>query len=83
MEDKIKQVLFIITQSEVGGAQRFLLNLTPQLNPDKYEVLVAVGSDGDGEFLKFLDKEKISHVALPNLKRDISPWRDLDRKSVV
>ena len=76
MEDKIKQVLFIVTQSEMGGAQKFLLNLTSQLNPDKYEILVAVGSDGDGEFLKFLDKEKISHVILSNLKKNISPWHD-------
>ncbi|MBI2057502.1 MAG: glycosyltransferase family 4 protein [Candidatus Yanofskybacteria bacterium] len=71
-----KRVLFIITQSEMGGAQRFLLNLTSRLNPDKYEILIAVGSDGNGEFLKSLSIEKINHVALPNLKRDISPWHD-------
>ncbi|MBI2676581.1 MAG: glycosyltransferase family 4 protein [Candidatus Yanofskybacteria bacterium] len=76
MEDKIKRVLFIITQSEMGGAQRFLLNLTSQLNQDKYEILIAVGSDGNGEFLKYLDREKINRITLPNLKRNISPWHD-------
>ncbi len=76
MEDKIKRVLFIITQSEMGGAQRFLLNLTSRLNPDKYKILVAVGSDGNGDFLGSLDKERIPHITLLNLKRDISPWHD-------
>lgn len=44
MDRKIK-VLFVITQSEIGGAQRFFLELLPRLNPEKYEIAIAVGSD--------------------------------------
>lgn len=42
-EGKIRRVLFIITQSEPGGAQRFLHTLVAQLNKNKYEALVVAG----------------------------------------
>ena len=72
-----KRVLFVITQSELGGAQRFLLNLVCRLEPTKYKLLVAVGSDGDGEFTKELKKNGIPVHNLKSLKRAISPKHDL------
>src|SRR3989344_6802532 len=38
-----KKILFIITKSEMGGAQRFLYELVTHLDPEKYDVSVAAG----------------------------------------
>jgi len=65
-----KRVLFIITQSELGGAQRFLSNLTSHLNKDAYEFLVAVGSSGNGDFLRVLKAGGIPYQILKFLKRE-------------
>jgi len=48
-----KKILYIITQSEFGGAQRYLLELINHLNPEKYDITVAAGPGGD-----FLDRIK-------------------------
>lgn len=70
--DLKKKVLFIITQSELGGAQRFLSNLVSHLNRDIYELLVAVGSDGNGDFLRVLKAGGIPCQTLKFLKREPS-----------
>src|SRR3989338_10924285 len=72
-----KRVLFIITQSEMGGAQRFVFEVVSRLNKEKYSVLVAVGSDGGGEFLKQLDSVGVQHRTINSLKRNINPIHDL------
>ncbi|HEY4475014.1 MAG TPA: glycosyltransferase family 4 protein [Candidatus Paceibacterota bacterium] len=65
-----KKVLFIITQSELGGAQRFLSNLISHLDREIYEFMVAVGSSGNGDFLRVLNAGGISHQTLRFLKRE-------------
>ncbi len=72
-----KKVLFVITQSEWGGAQRFLYNIVTYLDPEKYEILVATGSDGGGQFLKALKKRRIETQVIASLKRSINPFYDL------
>lgn len=68
--DLKKRVLFVITQSELGGAQKFLSNLIPHLDQGVYEILVAVGSDGNGDFLRVLKAEGIPCQMLKFLKRE-------------
>jgi len=65
-----KRILFLITQSELGGAQRFLFNLTSHLDKDTYELLVAVGSSGNGDFLRVLKAGGIPCQTLKFLKRE-------------
>ncbi len=65
-----KRVLFVITQSELGGAQRFLSNLASHLDRDTYEFLVAVGSSGNGDFLRVLKAGGIPYQTLKFLKRE-------------
>ena len=87
MEDKIKRVLFIITQSEMGGAQRFLCTLIPNLNKDKYEIMVAAGPKDEVKSLKLkvksyplleiLGKENVATYRLKYLTREINPWKDI------
>ncbi len=74
---KKKKVLYLITQSELGGAQRYILDLARNLKID-YEVSVAFGEQGeDGELAKELKLNKISYFSLSHLKRNISPFHDL------
>ena len=68
--DLKKRVLFVITQSELGGAQRFLSNLISHLDRDIYEFLVAVGSSGNGDFLRVLKARGIPCQTLKFLKRE-------------
>lgn len=71
-----KRVLFVITQSELGGAQRFLCEFMPRLDRNKYEILVAAGKDGDGEFLGILRDMGVSALPLRFLRRKIGLYGD-------
>lgn len=66
----------MITQSELGGAQRFLSNFISHLDRDIYEFQVAVGSDGNGDFLRILNTGGIPHQSLRFLKREPSLLSD-------
>jgi glycosyltransferase involved in cell wall biosynthesis len=72
----MKKILYLITQSDFGGAQFYVYNLAQGLKND-YKVIVAGGEQGyDGELAKKLNKENIKYLYLKNLKRAINPWRD-------
>ncbi len=72
-----KRVLFVITQSELGGAQRFLINFAKNLNKEKYELAVALGEDGGSEIIPFLKKDEVPVIKLKHARRIISPFQDL------
>jgi len=82
------RVLFIITQSETGGAQRFLHTLVSHLDRIKYEMLVAAGPVelGDGnkelgiknyELLNRLGSGGVKTIQLKHLQREIKLFSDL------
>lgn len=64
----MKKILFLITQSEMGGAQRFLLTFLKHLDRTKFLASVAAG---EGSELP------IPVTILPSLKRKISFVSDL------
>ncbi|HCX45131.1 TPA: hypothetical protein DGT35_00850 [Patescibacteria group bacterium] len=68
------KILFIITQSELGGAQRWVFDTSTNLDSKKYQVTVA---SQPGPLLNKLQKNKIKTHRLNNLIRSISPIRDL------
>ena len=71
------RVLFIITQSEFGGAQRFLFNFIGSLDKDQYDVSVATGATGDRSLTKALNESYgISPYSLDRLHRDGTLWQD-------
>src|SRR3989338_2146712 len=72
-----KRVLFVITQSEFGGAQRFLYNLLSHLDKSRHEILVATGADGGGELFKLMGSLGIRANELVHLKRNMSPIKDI------
>src|SRR3989344_7478766 len=70
-----KKVLFVITQSEMGGAQRFFLELLPRLDSQKYEISVAVGKEDqkdESEFVEALKSHNFKVFRLNRLRREVS-----------
>ena len=78
-----KKVLFVITQSEPGGAQRFILNTVSHLEKDKYEILVAIGNTDNGDLFRALHDigiptHRLYHlVRNPNIKQDLKAVSEL------
>ncbi len=72
-----KRVLFIITKSELGGSQRFLYEFTTRLNPQKYDIGVAAGPEGNWDLLNRLNKKGIKTFKLEYLRREVSPLYDI------
>src|SRR3989344_7338217 len=72
-----KRALFVVTQSEMGGAQRFYYNFISGLDRSKYEILIAVGSDGGGDLLARFKENGFSVRELKFLSGDISFFNDL------
>ena len=73
--NKIK-VLYIITKSNWGGAQRYVFDLAGSTAKSGYEVVVALG--GKGLLKKKLDTTGIRTITIPNLERNInifSEWK--------
>jgi glycosyltransferase involved in cell wall biosynthesis len=73
-----KKILFLVTQSEFGGAQRFIYRLITNLDSFKYEIITAAGPEGnDANGLLFnLKKEKFKVYSLKFLRRTINPLID-------
>jgi len=77
------KILFIITQSEIGGAQRYLLELTKYLSSKGHEIKVAAG-EGDRElFEKFsifnfqFSNTFHNFYYISNLVRNLNPIKDM------
>lgn len=72
-----KRILFIITQSEFGGAQRFLFELIKGIQRGPYKILLAIGCDGNDIFINEIAKLGIDVRGLSQLKRDPHPLSDI------
>lgn len=65
-----KKVLFLITKSSWGGAQRYVFDLATGLDQTKFEAVVALG--GIGELASRLEDNGIRVIRLDSLQRDFS-----------
>jgi len=65
-----KKILYVITKSNFGGAQRYVYNLATNLPKEKFDVKVALG--GSGLLVEKLEKKKVSVITIPRLGRDIN-----------
>ena len=68
------KILFVVTQSEIGGAQRYIYGISRSLSPKKYEILVAAGQ-GDGELFRKLQLAGVRSLPLKQMKRAPWPWQ--------
>lgn len=72
---KISKIIYIITQSEWGGAQRYVFDLATNLPKDKFETIVAAG--GEQELFAKLALKGVKTARIKHLAREISPVNDL------
>lgn len=77
-----RKVLYVITKSNWGGAQRYVFNLATALPRDDFDVAVAVGGTGlagstEGELAHKLRSANIPVCLVPSFARDVSIFSDL------
>lgn len=83
-----KKVLFLITKSNWGGAQRYVYDLAANLDRAQFEAVVALGGTGasgagPGLLKSRLDTAGVRTILIPSFMRDVSLrqefhlWRDL------
>ena len=73
--DKRKKILYIITKSNWGGAQRYVYDLAANVPKDRFEAVVAAG--GNGRLFDMLKNAGVRTITIPSLERDIhiySEW---------
>ncbi|HEY4519877.1 hypothetical protein A2673_01440 [Candidatus Kaiserbacteria bacterium RIFCSPHIGHO2_01_FULL_50_13] len=70
----MKKVLFLITKSNWGGAQRYVYDLATNLPKEQFEAVVACG--GSGELIEKLHQHNIRTISIPYLERDISFFKE-------
>lgn len=71
-----KKVLFLITKSNWGGAQRYVYDLATGIDQTRFESVVALG--GQGELKDRLEQAGIRVISIASLDRDISLRKELD-----
>lgn len=75
-----QKILYVITQSEFGGAQRYVLDLASNLPKDQYETAIACGEDTAGQAGNDLTararKRGIQTHTLTSVGRSINPFVD-------
>ncbi len=71
----MQKVLFVITKSYFGGAQRYVFDLASALKNKGWDVSVALG--GEGVLKSKLEALHIRTIPIPSLERDVHPIKDL------
>lgn len=73
--EKKKKILYVITKSNWGGAQRYVYDIVTNLPPKKFDVSVVFG--GEGELAIKLKEAGIRTIALKRLQRNIGIINDI------
>jgi len=77
-----KKVLFLITKSNWGGAQRYVYDLATSLPKDKFDIVVSCGDSRNkaeglpGLLIQRLERESVRIILVPPLVRDISIMKE-------
>lgn len=69
------KVIFVITKSNFGGAQKYVYDLATNLPKDRFDVVVALG--GSGILTQKLQKQNIRVIPILSLMRDVHVTNDL------
>ena len=76
-----KKILYIITKSNFGGAQRYVFDLATSLPENEFEPIVALGGSGEskakpGLLYNKLEESGIRTILVKNFMRDISFFKE-------
>lgn len=74
MTPERKKILYVITKSNFGGAQRYVYELATELPKDAFEVVVAFG--GNGLLKEKLESAGIRTRTIENFERDIHFFKE-------
>ncbi len=74
-EQRRKKVLYLITKSNWGGAQRYVYDLATTIDKEVFEPVVALG--GDGILKEMLEHAHIRTISISSLQRDVSVKKEL------
>jgi glycosyltransferase involved in cell wall biosynthesis len=70
-----KKILYCITKSNWGGAQRYVYDLATNLPRDRYDVAVVLG--GSGKLKEKLERTGVRTISVRALQRDIGISKDI------
>lgn len=70
MNQARRKILFVVTKSNWGGAQRYVFDLATNLPKERFDVAVALG--GSGLLKTKLDTAGIRTITIDSLQRDVS-----------
>ncbi len=71
-----KKILYIITKSNFGGAQRYVYDLATSLDKNEFEPIVAFG--GNGKLESILNQAGVRTINITALNRDIGILKELN-----
>ncbi|MDP3769942.1 MAG: glycosyltransferase family 4 protein [bacterium] len=69
------KILFCITKSVWGGAQKYVFELATHLPSDQFEIIVAAG--GSGPLFGFLNEKQVRTISIPRLERDVNVIKEI------
>src|SRR3989338_10594186 len=76
MPDKsTKKILFIITKSVWGGAQKYVFDMAANLPKDSFEPVVAGG--GKGIMVEKIMSAKLPYLEIKSFQRDINIFKEI------
>lgn len=70
-----QKILYIITKSVWGGAQRYVFDLATRLPADRFDIAVACG--GNGPFAQKLQERGIRTIPVAELERDVGFGKEI------
>ena len=71
-----RQLLYLVTLSEWGGAQKYIFDLAANFSHQGYVVSVALGGSQNSPLIQKLAKLNIQVYYLKNLQRSVNLYRD-------
>ena len=74
-EKSTNTILYIVTKSVWGGAQKYVFDLATALPKNDFEVIVASG--GNGPLKEKLLGSDITHKTVPHFTRDVGLFNDV------
>lgn len=82
MHDRPLKILYLITKSNFGGAQKYVFELAKEAKERGHEVSVAVGGTGEagaapGLLVQKLTDQNITVHPIRHFMRDVSWWHDM------
>lgn len=73
----MKKVLYIITKTNFGGAQKYVRDMALNLaRSGNYDVFLAVGEGPESKWLGELRSAGVNIIRLKHVRRNLSPWHD-------